>query len=190
MIFVDVGAHEGQTIDEVRRWGFDVIHAIEPMPAQAKHLRERFAFDPRVVVHEFALSHTSGLTMMYGTNDALEASLYPSKDDVDDHVQTCVRAVRASAFFRAMPRGCVVQMNCEGAEIVILEDLLDSGQIARIGHLLVDFDARKVPELHDAPRSIVARLAATGVDYRTTFPDLPVHGESVACWLRGFRVAA
>jgi FkbM family methyltransferase len=185
MIFVDVGAHEGQTIDEVRRsrYPFDVIHAIEPMPVQAAILRQRYSFDPRIVVHEFALSHTSGSTTMYGVNDRLEASLYPDKDDVDASVKTYVRAVRASAFFRAICRGSVVSMNCEGGEVPILEDLLRSGQIERIGSLMIDFDARKVPAISDAPQSIVARLSLTGVNFRTTYPDLPTHAEQIESWL-------
>lgn len=186
MIFVDVGAHEGQTIDEVRRadYPFDVIHAIEPMPVQAAILRQRYFYDPRVIVHQIALSHTSGLTTMYGTNDQLEASLYPTKIDVDPHVVTVVRAVRASAFFRAAGCGLVVNMNCEGGEVPILEDLLKTGQIDRIGHLMVDFDARKVIGMEEAPRNVVKALAQTNVDYRLTYPDLPTHAEQIACWLR------
>lgn len=186
MIFVDVGAHEGQTISEVRRacYPFDVIHAVEPMPAQAAALRDRFSFDPRVIVHEFALSHTSGQTTMYGTNESLEASLYPQKNDVDPTIRTRVRAVRASVFFRAVGCGLVVNMNCEGGEVPILEDLMTSGQIERIAHLMVDFDARKVVGMEEAPRNVVKRLAETNVDYRLTYPDLPTHAESIACWLR------
>lgn len=123
---------------------------------------------------------------MYGSNEMLEASLYAGKDDVDRSVRTTVRAVRASAFVRGVGSGLVVNMNCEGAEVPILEDLLGSGQIRRIAHLLVDFDARKVPDLEDAPRSIVARLETVGVDFRTTFPDIPGHGAQIASWLRGF----
>lgn len=186
MIFVDVGAHEGQTIDEVRRavYPFDVIHAIEPMPAQAAILRDRFSYDPRVVVHQFALSHTSGLTTMFGTNEALEASLFPEKNDVDANVRTMVVAVRASDFFRDLGCGLVVNMNCEGGEVPILEDLLGSGEIDRIAHLMVDFDARKVVGMEEAPRNVVKGLDQTDVSYRLTYPDLPTHAEQIACWLR------
>lgn len=190
MIFVDVGAHEGQTIDEVRRadYPFDVIHAVEPMPTQAAHLRRRYSYDPRVIVHEFALTHTSGLTTMFGTNDALEASLFAAKIDVDPEVRTTVRAVKASAFFEACGDGLVVNMNCEGGEVPILVDLLDSGTIKRIGHLLVDWDSRFVAGLEEEPRKIVERLERTDVDYRGTFPDLPTHAEQIASWLRGVKV--
>ena len=189
MIFVDVGAHEGQTIDEVRRadYPFDVIHAVEPMPVQAAMLRQRYFYDPRVIVHEFALSHTSGLTTMYGTNEALEASLFPTKLDVDPKVQTTVRAVRASGFFEVCGDGLVVNMNCEGGEVPILEDLLATGSIERIAHLMVDFDARKVVGMETAPRQIVKGLEQTNVDYRLTYPDLPTHAEQIACWLRTVR---
>lgn len=188
MIFVDVGAHEGQTIEEVRRYcyPFDVIHAIEPMPEQAAWLRERFRFDPRVIVHQFALSHTSGWTTMFGTNDHLEASLYAAKNDVDENIRTSVRAVRATQFFGTIDAGCVVNMNCEGAEVVILEDLLGSGEVERIAHLMVDFDARKVVGLEEAPRTIVKGLEQTNVDYRLMYPDLPTHAEQIAGWLESF----
>jgi FkbM family methyltransferase len=186
LIFVDVGSHRGQTIDEVRRYeyGFDIIHAVEPMPDQARFLRERYRFDPRVIVHQFALSHSAGLTTMFGDNEHLEASLFPSKVDVDENIRTSVRAVRASDFFDELD-GCIVNMNCEGGEVPILEDLLQTGGIKRIAHLMVDFDARYVVGMEEAPRNIVKRLDASGIDYRGTFPDLPTHAEQIASWLRG-----
>lgn len=186
MIYVDVGAHEGQTIAEVRRYeyGFDVIHAIEPMPVQAAILRERFAYDPRVIVHQFALSHTSGLTTMFGTNDLLEASLFPTKNDVDPTVRTMVSAVKASEFFSEVGDGLVVSMNCEGGEVPILEDLLATGEIKRVAHLLVDFDARKVVGMEEAPRNVIKALDETDVDYRLIYPDLATHAEQIAFWLR------
>lgn len=185
--FVDVGAHQGQTLWEVCKpeYAFDEIHAIEPMPAQHASLVRSFWGDPRVRIHGFALGEAFGVLTMYGTNDQLEASAFPSKNDVDATVRTEVACVAASSFFAGLPEGeIVVLMNCEGAEVVILRDLLDTGTISRISHLLVDFDIRKVVGLEHLEEGIRAELAAVpDLDAVTQWPEAPTHQEQVAAWL-------
>lgn len=186
-VLVDVGSHEGQTLEEVikPRWGFDMIHAIEPMPREFATLIERYAAHPKVVLHPFALSNYTGSVPMYGTNDLLEASVFAGKDDADESVTTEVACVDAAAFFRSLPGDeLLVNMNCEGAEIPILDSLLDNGEIGRISHMLISFDIRKVPGMEDEELRVRHRMASVGFDrFTSTYPEADTHQEQIAAWL-------
>jgi FkbM family methyltransferase len=52
---VDVGAERGAFAEQLLRDGTNEIHLIEPEPSNASFLRERFAGDARVTVHEYAI---------------------------------------------------------------------------------------------------------------------------------------
>lgn len=187
MIFLDIGSHEGQTLEEVTRdrWGFTEIHAVEPMPREAAILQQRFGDDPRVLIHRFALMDYTGHVTMYGANDQLEASVYSGKLDVDPDVRTTVECTRATEFFTSLPEAeLYVDMNCEGAEVPILDDLVASGEIHRITHMLVSFDITRVRDFEQqAARVKVAMLAAGFTRWRSVYPDRPTHQEQIAAWL-------
>lgn len=168
-IFLDVGAHDGQTLDEVLRpeYGFDVVYAFEPMRAQYENLVTRFS-DSRLVICEFGLAGVTGSLPIFGTNDEMEASLYAAKADVDASIYRFCQFVQASAWFRqVIPEDAtvVVKLNCEGAECEIIDDLIDSGEIWKITTAAVDFDVRKIPGMEHREFEIVGRLRAIGVDY-------------------------
>lgn len=185
-VFVDIGSHIGQTIEEVLepRWEFDEIHAIEPMPHEAAILKQRFLAEPRVKLHEFALSNRNGFITMYGTNEELEASIFPEKNDVNAQIRTAVTCVNASQFFERLEGQIIVNLNAEGAEIFILDNLIESGLIYRLDALLVDFDIRKVPGRQHNEERIRDKLDDIGFKRWTAeYADLPTHREQIAAWL-------
>jgi hypothetical protein len=53
-----------------------------------------------------------------------------------------------------------MKLNVEGAELDVLEDLLDSGQFDRIANLLVMWDYAKIPELCKRGDRVLARVNA------------------------------
>ena len=183
--FVDIGSHEGQTLAEVtkERWGFDRIHAIEPMPRQMTYLRAFYGSDPRIALHDWALHDHAGWTTIYGSNALLEASLYPDKVDVDERVRTVVRCVDAAAFFAALSGEVVVNLNAEGAERPILDRLLETGEIARISALLVSFDIRKIASQAKEETRLRAALDRAGVNWTCEYVEALTHQEQSAAWL-------
>lgn len=191
LTFIDVGGHEGQTLEEVTkpRWSFDRIHCLEPMPAQFALLRERFACHA-VTIHPFGLAAKTGPRSLYGSNDIMEASIYSAKDDVDATVETDCFFVAASQFVNTWcPTGdLVVKLNCEGAEIEILDDLIDTGAIWRCVNVMVDFDIRKVPGQEHHEQRILARLRDIGFDRISLCDDVmrgATHQARIANWLKG-----
>lgn len=185
--FIDIGSHEGQTLQEVTkpRWTFDEIHAIEPMPREFALLIDRYGYHPSLSIHPFALSNHTGTLMMYGTNDILEASVFAEKADADPTVVTEVACVEAAAFFRSLPEmDLFVNMNCEGGEIPILDNLIDTGQIERITHMLVSFDISKVTGMESEEARLRDRMAEVGFDrFTSTYAEEDTHQKQIAAWL-------
>jgi FkbM family methyltransferase len=57
---LDVGAERGGLAEEMLRVGIEELHAFDPHPDNAKALHGRFDTDPRVTVHECAVSDGNG----------------------------------------------------------------------------------------------------------------------------------
>lgn len=181
-VFLDVGAHDGQTLEAVIDLDFELIYAFEPMPKQYATLVERFK-RPNVALCNFGLSDFTGESLVYGTNDEMEASMYPQKNDVDSRVVTVCDFVRASEFFEELPDGLIVKLNCEGAEVAILDDLIDSGQIWKIASVLIDFDIRKVLGEEHLEERTLKRLAEIGFDRYCDWPPGNTHQDRIRAWL-------
>jgi FkbM family methyltransferase len=62
---LDVGAEQGGLAHAMRAAGVDDLHAFDPHRANAEALRTRFARDPRVSVHEYAVSDSDGVAELH-----------------------------------------------------------------------------------------------------------------------------
>ena len=152
-IFLDVGGHVGQTLNEVvsGKYDFDEIYCFEPMPREYTTLLERFKNDivkGKLKVVNYGLLDKTETRKIYGTNNDMGASIYREKYDLDNRdVETLCSFVEATVFFKEhiLEDDLVtVKLNCEGSEILILENLLNSKEIFKIGNVMIDFDIRKV----------------------------------------------
>ena len=187
-VFVDVGAHYGQTLEVVLdpAWGFDQVFILEP--ASACHVLLRRFRDPRLRLHPIALGSRTGTTKLYGAG-LLGGSLFPSKRQKasSDQITTeQIRMVRASDWFKSsIPAGADVFMkfNCEGAECDIIDDLLSAGLAPRLTNLYVDFDVRKVDGLGHRQAEVEKRLEQMGVRFVTSDTLGCGANEAVAKWL-------
>lgn len=165
-IFIDVGAHYGETLaaalDPV--WGFDRVICLEPSSACYRVLKR--IKDSRVTVDIVALSNRTGTATLYGTG-LLGGSLYAEKRQLTDEIKTeTINLVQASEWLRFLPDGEIyLKMNCEGSEVDILDDLLDTGAISRITSIFVDFDIRKVSGQAGRQAVVERRLTEAGVRY-------------------------
>lgn len=57
---IDVGAERGTFAEQMLLAGSEVVHVIEPEPENAAFLRQRFAGEARVTVHQYAVSNADG----------------------------------------------------------------------------------------------------------------------------------
>jgi len=149
-IFLDVGAHEGLTLEVVADYGFDHIYSFEPMPEQFAILEQRFGDRPDITLLNYGLSNRTCELPVYGSNSEYEASVYQAPGRIDDSIKTTCRFVRATDWVRdnlddsASP--IIAKLNCEGSEADILEDLIISEEIWRFGNIAIAFDIRRFPQ--------------------------------------------
>jgi FkbM family methyltransferase len=147
-IFIDVGAHYGETLHVTLdpRWDIDRLFVLEPASSCVALLR-KFK-DPRLTVVPAGLSNRSAEATLYGAG-LLGGSVYQDKKQLaPEQVRSeAIALLRASDWVATeLPRGAEVLMklNCEGSECDVLLDLMESGMIHRIRSLYIDFDVRKV----------------------------------------------
>lgn len=190
-VFLDVGGHEGQTLEEVLKpkYDWDWIHCFEPMLEQYMYLVEHFQ-DERLQIHNYGLADFSGKANLYGSNDIMEASLYPDKNDADETIVTECNFVEVSEIFEwylASNDICVMKLNCEGGEIPILNNLIDTGHIWNVTNVMIDFDIRKVSGMEHEEQKILDRMKAIGFDHYSLCDDVmvgPTHQDRIANWLQ------
>lgn len=191
-VFLDVGANKGQTLDEVTKptYGFDRFHAFEPMPDAFVALRAAYSDRIDVDLHAYGLSDRTATVDMYGNNINLGASIFKEKADVEPNVVTEVEMVRASTWVEEnVSAGDVATMklNCEGAEVLILRDLCETGTIHRLATVLIDFDISKVRGRENEELRVITSLAEVGfhryVVYSQAHGTAP-HGLVIARWLQ------
>lgn len=187
MIFVDVGAHEGQTLAEVTKaaYGFDMVVAFEPSRRHADDLAARF---PNVHVVNAALSDGAAFSDLYGTNDIGEASLFPSKNDVDATVSQCCMVLDAAQALTEIGGPMLLKLNCEGSEVNILRSLIKAGVLGLVHDVMIDFDIRKVPGREHEEQDVLQELRDAGFSRFSLCDNVmrgATHQDRIANWLRG-----
>ncbi|MGI9307068.1 MAG: hypothetical protein ACR2P5_07190 [Gammaproteobacteria bacterium] len=191
-IFLDVGGHEGQTLEEVLKpdYRFDAVHCFEPQPEYCEHIRRNFSAriaDGKLFAHSFGLADFDGERLLYGKG--IGASVFSDKEDIDNAVSARCSFVRASAFFAehiGKEDLAVMKLNCEGGEVLILRDLIKSGAVHSLANAMIDFDIRKIPSRRSEEKKITTEMAAAGFKNYTTASRSMVgftHQERIRFWL-------
>lgn len=190
-IFVDVGSHIGQTLEEVvkPRWGFDKILALEPMKNEFNEIVKRFSHDKRVEFFNFGLLDHEGEEILYGDNTHMEASIYAEHKMANPEFTSVCSFVSATSFLKehTEPEDSVVmKLNCEGSEVIILNDLLRSGHIHSLRNIMIDFDVRKCAgHEHEEAQVLRAMKADRFTKYSLCENVMrgPTHQDRIAAWL-------
>jgi FkbM family methyltransferase len=187
-IFLDVGAHEGETVNAVRdpKYAFDRIYCFEPARACWPAL-ERVR-DERVDICRFGLWNETVTHELYDVG-SIGASMFADKF-ADARPRETVQLVRATDWFRehlAADDEIYLKLNCEGAEVDIVEDLVGSGQFSRVRSAMIDPDVRKIPSLAHRERELRVRLADAGLSNYFMEEEVmvgPTHRARIQNWLR------
>jgi FkbM family methyltransferase len=187
-VFLDVGAHQGSTLLAVRdpKYGFDRIYCFEPASSNWPEL-ESLA-DRHVTICRYGLWNRTTERMLYDPGSR-GASLYADKfRGATEHEE--IQLVRASDWFRenlTEDDDVFVKLNCEGAEVDIVEDLLESGLLARVHSVMIDPDVRKIPSQAHRERELRERLATSGLTNYSMEDEVMVgttHRDRIQNWLR------
>jgi FkbM family methyltransferase len=166
-VFVDLGAHFGETLGVVMedRWGFDRIYCFEPAP-QCWPKLDALA-DERVSVFRYGLWSSNDHATLFDPG-RIGASLFDQKSKEGTSVDVELRdAAEWFAEHLDASDEVVMKVNCEGAECEILNHLCASGELRKVDEMVVHFDVRKVPGQGHREAETKRLLDEAGVPYRT-----------------------
>ena len=159
-IFLDVGAHKGQTLKIAleEKYGFDKIYCFEPVSECCDVLRTYR--DERVTICEYGFWNKNCVMPIYSPGD-FGASIFKDKPNRHATIARDAKFVRASDWFNNNlddDNKVYLKLNCEGSECDILDDLITSGEYRKIDVALIDFDVRKIPSQKHRMNEIKPRL--------------------------------
>jgi FkbM family methyltransferase len=121
-ILLDVGAERGEVAEALLGGGIEAAHVFEPDPSNLMALRERFAADPRLTVHPYAMGDADGVGELHLSVDSDGAPLSFGHSLID-----------ASDTEAIKWRGSVP------VELRSLESLIQTGEIPQdVGILKID----------------------------------------------------
>lgn len=148
-LFLDVGAHKGQTARAVTasRYAFDQIICFEPATECIPYIES--IGDKRITINPFGLWKETRKTRLFGAGD-IGASIFKDKAIAVSTKTAEIQLVKASDWMSKNVKAddiVFMKLNCEGSECDILDDLIDSGEIYKIYNIMVDFDVRKIPSM-------------------------------------------
>lgn len=167
-VFLNVGAHFGQTIEPALdpKYGFDRIIAFEPVLSNVEVIRKTFR-DPRVETYPIGLWNQTTEVKIYlpGTQ---AASVFQDKNNATSY-EVC-KMVKASDWIKenlGPDDRIVLKINAEGVECDIVDDLIDADLMSRIDFMLMTFDCEKIPS--QAHRSVELRSRLQKIGFNRYF---------------------
>ena len=189
-IFLDVGAHDGETLDVALdpKWGFDRIDSFEPASTRLETLR-KFRHK-RLAIHDFGLSSQTKNTTLYGAG-LLGGSIYSEKNYLDAKATSYKEEIKLQSASEWLTKNTsagdevFLKLNCEGSEADILENLIAEQLIFRVKSIYVDFDIRKVPGQAHRQKEIEDKLRSLQIDFQTPDTLGIAANAGVEKWLAG-----
>ena len=163
-IFLDVGAHFGETtkIAMKKKYSFDKLYCFEPVPECCREIEK--IDDKRITICEFGLWNKNSIKKIYNPKSK-GASVF--RDKFKHEVKSQEIALKsAGEWFKKNLREddrVYLKINCEGAEVAILDGLIESGEYKKIDVLMVDFDVRKIPSQKHLMKTTKEKLNKLGI---------------------------
>lgn len=194
-IFLDVGGHNGQTLNEILsgKYSFDKVYCFEPMPNQINYLNSWFTEKGKpygLEILNYGLLDETCQKIIYGTNEDMSASIFKDKNNVSNiNHETICKFVSVSDFFKENIKEddlVIMKLNCEGSEVIIINALLESGQLNKVSNMMIDFDIRKVNGHQHEADELLEKLKLNNYSNYSLEGDVMIgnsHVERIANWL-------
>ena len=167
-IFIDIGGHKGHSVlaalDPI--FSFDKIYSFEPNANLAAEIRK--IKDPRLTVICAGLGDRFEKAILYRSGTLSGSFFQDGPEFGGTGRQEVATVLKSGEILPALiPSGSFVRikLNCEGAEIAILQNLIDLGCADLAMWALIDFDAEKIPSLKGKAATIEQALRSLGISW-------------------------
>ena len=170
-IIIDGGANVGGITSKCVRTGA-TVHAFEPNPVCYDILRRRFSLLPNVHVHQLGLMDknctlTFSTPVAHNGYNAIEATVAGSfvAEAFDADVkQERIECIDVYEFVESLDRPVALfKLDIEGAEVAVINRLVDTGAVERIKMAVVETHERFSPELALQTDELRERLKSKGL---------------------------
>ena len=165
-IAIDCGASIGAVTHEFAIRGA-TVHAFEPDPWAFSQLESRFRESANVNCHAAAVGVNESNLVLYRRPDfdaypadrSTGSSLYRTKVNVDPNVGIRVQQADLNSFIRGLKqRVRVLKVDIEGAEVPLLESMLEDKTIDLCDVVFVETHETRIAELVERTESLRMRL--------------------------------
>lgn len=162
-IVIDCGANVGDVTNAFAKTQA-TVYVFEPDPYCFSILEKRFNGCSNVKLFNKAVGIENRAINLYRAENfaknpeflSQSSSIYISKKNVCDLNAFEVEQIDFVAFVQALPdRVAILKIDIEGAEVPVIEDLLDTNAIERIDYVFAETHEKQIPEL--AERTVVLR---------------------------------
>ena len=194
-LFLDVGGHCGESAAVAlgRDFAFDAVHSFEPDPECVARLQQEFAEvieAGRLILHPVALGGEDGEVTLFGDNSRGGASVVAGMLR-DDTRAIRVKKIDVARFLDAHAAendAIFVKLNCEGAEVEILDRLHHSARIGVVRSIMADFDIVKSSGGYFHKRRILRLYRAKALPLALAEAVMigNTHAERIRNWLAYF----
>jgi FkbM family methyltransferase len=154
-VVIDLGGYEGQWASDIFARSCCRVFVFEPVRAFADKIKARFRANPKIEVFACGLGgNTRTETIHLGADGS---SVFAKGGAVEK-----IEIVDAAEWFRArdLPDIALMKMNIEGGEYELLDRLIETGLIGRIGDIQIQF--------HNIAADSAARMEAIQADLAKT----------------------
>lgn len=167
MVQIDLGANVGQFTEIMASYG-GPVHSFEPDPWTCERLRERVGSRDNVFIHQAAAGNRDGSTKFFRRIDfgsaplmrSQAASTIASKINMDHQNSLDVTEVDLARFLAELDGEVgVLKIDIEGAEVPLLEHLLESPALQRVHYVFCETHETMIDELADRTEALRERVS-------------------------------
>ena len=172
-IFIDCGAHCGESILEAkRRFGNDIkIYSFEANTNLANALIEHFKNDSNVKIENKAVWIENSFIEFYlSTSWSDGSSVYKEKNSggISENILLKVPCIDLSSFINNFDKDdyIILKIDIEGAEYELLNHMLSNNCLEYINDLFVEFHLGKITNItSDQHNDLINKLQSLGFAY-------------------------
>tara|TARA_R110002126_G_scaffold280677_1_gene428206 strand:- start:8775 stop:9386 length:612 start_codon:yes stop_codon:yes gene_type:complete len=175
LYFFDLGLFDGKEIDmflsDVKDLDLDYeVHGFEAHPIYADRIADRFADNPKVHIHNRAISDKTEMVKLYIERTGHGNSIYPTKNNIDINNYVEAKAISFAEWIEDniidfKDSYNILRFNIEGAEFALFKQLVEKDLLKYFNVVLGSHeqDMLKVDELKEYHGEYVKLLVENNI---------------------------